>query len=225
MLDAISPPAWRSMQHRPGLAAETLFETRRTGLVGFLFAILHPRHARAASVNAEAVRLLFGSRPVDISLGDVEKVDVAGRRRYSSVRIRHAAGSVHVSGLSRTDANALAETLETARCDWWRRTITPQLETLRVVHGRLTALADPPRYLTADALRDLQAVAQTVARQVHDAVAGSAVGCSRNPNVLMKGPLSSGGRLRGVQHVQVSSGGAVRRLVLSGRNALAPVAP
>ena len=149
--------------HRPSLAAETLFETRRAGLAGFLFAILHPRHARAASVNAETVRVLFGSRPANISLGDVEKVDVAGGRRYSSVRIRHTAGSVHVSGLPRTDANALAEALEAARCGWWRRTLAPQLETLRAAHGRLTAFADPPRYLTADVLRDLQAEAQTVA--------------------------------------------------------------
>lgn len=149
--------------HRPSLAADTLFETNRTGLAGFLFAILHPRHARAASVNAEAVWLLFGSRPADISLGDVEMVDVAGGRCYSSVRIRHAAGSVHVSGLSRTDANVLADALEIARCDWWRRTLAPQLDALRAVHSRLTALADPPRYLTADALRDLEAEAQTLA--------------------------------------------------------------
>ena len=150
-------------RHPPSVAVDTLFEARRTGLVRILFAILHPRHARAASVHAGAVRLLFGSRPADIPLGDVEAVDVAGGRLYSSMRIRHTAGSAQVSGLLRTDANALADALEAARCDWWRRTLAPRLETLRSLHDQLTALADPTRYLAVDALRDLEAEAQTIA--------------------------------------------------------------
>ena len=140
-----------------------MFEAKRTGLARILFAILHPRHARAASVTADVVRLLCGSRRVDISLGDVEVVDVADGRPYSSVRVRHTGGIVHVSGLPRTDANGFADALETARCDWWLRTHAPQLEALRSVHDRLTTLADPPRHLTADALRDLEAEAQAVA--------------------------------------------------------------
>ena len=140
-----------------------MFEAKRTGLARVLFAILHPRHAKAASVNAEAVRLSFGSRRDDVSLGDVEAVDVADGWLWSSVRVHHAAGNVHVSGLPQTDADAFADALETARCGWWRRTLAPQLETLRSVHDRLTALADPDRYLTADAFRDLEAEAQTVA--------------------------------------------------------------
>ncbi len=139
------------------------FEAKRTGLARILFAILHPRHARAASVNAGAVRLLFGSGSTDISLGDVELVDVAGGRLYSGVRIRHTAGSTHVSGLPRTDASALADALETTRCEWWHRTLAPHLETLRSVHDRLTALTDPPKHLTADEIRDLKAEAQTAA--------------------------------------------------------------
>ncbi|MDE0193589.1 MAG: UvrD-helicase domain-containing protein, partial [Gammaproteobacteria bacterium] len=163
MLDAKSLHTGRS-EHRPSLeAADTVFEAKRTGVARSLFAILHPRHARAASVNAEAVRLLFGSRRADIPLGDVEVVDVADGRPYSSIRVRHTAGEAHVSGLARVDANALADALETARRDWWRRTLARHLQTLRSVHDRLTALADPSRYLTADALRDLEAEAQAVA--------------------------------------------------------------
>ena len=162
MLDATSLHAGRS-RHRPSSATDTLFEAKRAGLARILFAILHPRHARAASVDAESVRLLFGSRPTEKSLGDVEVVVVTGGWPYSGVRVRHTAGNVRVSGLSRTDANALADALETARGDWWRRTLATQLETLRSIHDRLSALADPPRYLTADALRDLEAEAQTVA--------------------------------------------------------------
>ena len=145
------------------MASHTLFVTKRIGLARVLFAIMHPRHARAASVNAEAIQLLFGSRRAEIALGNVEAVDVADGRLCSSIRVRHTAGNAHVSGLPRTDASAFASALETARCDWWRRTLAPQLETLRSVHDRLTELADPARYLTADAFRDLEAEAQTVA--------------------------------------------------------------
>ena len=160
-LDATSLHAGRS-RHRPSSATGTLFEAKRTGLTRILFAILHPRHARVASVNAEAVRLLFGSDPSHISLGDVDVVDVVGGRLYSSVRVRHTAGNVHVTGLSRTVAKALADALENARCDWWQRTLARHLQTLRSMHDRLTAVADPPKYLTDDAIRDLEAEAQTV---------------------------------------------------------------
>ena len=160
--DAPSLPVGQS-RHQPSVAADTLFEAKRTGLARILFAILHPRHARAALVNAEAIRLQFGSRPADVSLGDVQGVDVAGGRLYSSVRIRHTAGSGQVSGLLHTDANALAHALEAARCDWWRRTLAPRLETLRSAHDRLAALADPTRYLAVDARRDLEAEAQAIA--------------------------------------------------------------
>ncbi len=150
--------------NRPSLEiADTLCETKRTGLARIVFAILHPRHARAGWVNAEVVRLLFGSRRADISLGDVDLVEVTGGRVYSSVRVRHAAGTAQFSGLAQTEANAFAVTLESARCDWWRRTLALRREALRAVHGRLTDLADPPRYLSADALRDLEAEAQRAA--------------------------------------------------------------
>ncbi len=128
-----------------------------------LFAILHPRHAKAARVTAEAVRLRFGWRSIDISLGDVETVDAARGLFRSSVRIRHAAGNTHVSGLTRTVAGTLAAALETARCEWWRRTLASKGETFGAVHERLAALADPPKYLAADAFGDLETDARTAA--------------------------------------------------------------
>ena len=149
--------------HRSKLATGIQFEAKRTGLARILFAILHPRHAKAASVNAEAVQLVFGSRSTDIPLGNVETVDVVSGILHSCVRIRYTAGNSHVSGLPRAAACALADALETARCEWWHRTLAPRLEMLRSVHERLAALADPPKYLTADGLRDLEAEAKTVA--------------------------------------------------------------
>ena len=100
------------------MAADILFEARRTGLARIMFAILQPRRARAVSVNAEAVRLLFGSRSTDISFGDVETVDVAVGWLHSGVRIRHSACNSHVSGWPRTAAFALADALESARHEW-----------------------------------------------------------------------------------------------------------
>ena len=149
--------------HRSNPAAGILFETKRTGLARFLLAILHPRHARGASVSAEAVWLDFGSHSSNIPLIDVEAVDATDGSFCSGIRIRHAMGRADVSGLPRADAATLADAIETARYDWWRRALARQLEALCSVHEQLAALADPPRYLTASALCDLEAKAQAAA--------------------------------------------------------------
>ncbi len=114
-------------------------------------------------MSADNIRMIFGSRSADIPLGDVETVDVGDGRRWSGIRIGHAAGASCVSGLPRTAAIALADALEIARRDWWRRALSARTGALRAARDRLGELADPPRYLTADALRDLEAEAQTVA--------------------------------------------------------------
>ncbi len=139
-------------------------EAERTVLARIVFAILQPGCAYAGSVNAEAVRLRFDwYSDDDIRLGDVETVQVAVGRLYSGVRIGHAAGSSHISGLPLAAASALAEAIETARSEWWRRALAAELEALRAVRKRLAALADPPKYLPEDALSDLEAEARSVA--------------------------------------------------------------
>ena len=55
MLDAKSRHNGQSERRPSSETADTVFEAKRTGLARSLFAILQPRHARAASVNAEAV--------------------------------------------------------------------------------------------------------------------------------------------------------------------------
>ncbi len=122
----------------------------------------------AASVNAETIRLQFFWRSIAVPLGDVESVDVesvdvAGHLLWAGVRIRHAAGSSQVSGLTLTVARALADAVETARIDWWRKAIAAQIGALQSVHGRLAVLAAPNKYITADALRDLVCAAEAVA--------------------------------------------------------------
>ncbi|MCY3596629.1 MAG: UvrD-helicase domain-containing protein, partial [Rhodospirillales bacterium] len=64
----------------------------------------------------------------------------------------------HVSG-----KEVKCAALDASEYDRWRCTLARHQETLRSVHGRLTAFADPARYLTTEALRDLEVEAQAVA--------------------------------------------------------------
>ena len=136
---------------------------KRTGLASLLCAILRPGDAKAASVNAESVRLVVGSRSREIPLRDIETVEEKTGRRWAGIRLGYATGGATVSGLSRAEANALADAIETARVDWWRGTLAPQIGMLRSVHDRLARFADPPRYVDVDILRDLTRDAQAAA--------------------------------------------------------------
>ena len=149
--------------HSSAQAANILFETKRTGLSLLLCAIFRPGDAKAASVNAESVRLVVGSRSRDIGLRDIETVEEQAGRRWAGIRLGFGTGAATVSGLSRAEAKALADAVETARVDWWRGTLAPQIGMLRSVHDRLAGFADPPRYVDVDILRDLTRDAQAAA--------------------------------------------------------------
>ena len=136
---------------------------KRAGLASLLFAILRPGDAKAASVNAESVRLVVGSRSREVALRDIETVEEKTGRRWAGISLGYATGAATVSGLSRAEANALADAVETARVDWWRGTLAPQIGMLRSVHDRLAGFADPPRYVDVDILRDLKRDAQAAA--------------------------------------------------------------
>jgi len=154
------PPA--GGQARSSSTAGVVFEARRTGWISLLFAALHPRCANAVSVTPEAIRLTFGSRLAEVPLGDVETVDPEIRLLCGAdVRIRHAGGELHVSGLSRAAARGLADALETARRGWWRRTLAERTGALRAVRRRISGLAGLPKHLAAEELRMLPAVART----------------------------------------------------------------
>ena len=130
-------------------------------------------------MNADSVKLTFGSRSSEISLGDVEAVETKVGRRWSRLRLRHVAGTATVSGLSRAKAKALSDAMETARTQWWRRTLAPQIGALRSVSERLTNFVDPPKYVVdADVFGDLARNAQ--------AAVGNLVG--RWPNSLSDVP-------------------------------------
>ena len=136
---------------------------KRTGLASPLFAVLRVEDARAASVNADSVELAFSARSAKIALRDIEAVEMKAGRRWTGVRLSHATGAATVSGLSRTDAKALADAVERARVEWWRGALAPQIGVLRSVHDRLAELVDPPRYVDTDALGELMRDAQAAA--------------------------------------------------------------
>ncbi len=142
------------------------FEARRTGLSSFLFAILRPRDAKAASVNDETVRLMFGKLPVIVPLRDLEEVEVTDGLVWSRLRVRYDSGSARISGLSRKAAAALSDAVETARHDWWQRHLASLVETLKPVHDRIAALSNPPKYFTLAEMRELVLEAQNAASQV-----------------------------------------------------------
>ena len=140
---------------------EARLSVKRTGLASLLFAMLSPGDAKAASVNTDSVKLTYGSRTSEIALGDVEAVETMVGRRWAGLRLRHAAGTATVSGLSRTAARTLSDAVGTARTEWWRRTLAPRIGALQWVHERLAQLADPPKYVDAAAFGELARNART----------------------------------------------------------------
>ena len=64
-----------------------------------------------------------------------------------------------------TDSQAFIQTLETARVQWWQRTLEPQIETLRSVHDKLTQLRNPPAYVRHSAFTKLKTKAESAAGQ------------------------------------------------------------
>ena len=139
------------------------FGVKRSGLARPLFALFRSGDACAASVNADSVDLAFGSRSAEIALRDIGTVEVNVGRRWAGVRLGHAKTTATVSGLSRSEARAFADSIERARVDWWRRTLAPQIDKLRSVHDRLAELADPPGYVHSETIRNLAQDAQAAA--------------------------------------------------------------
>ena len=147
---------------------EVRFKAELSGLASFLFSVLRPKDARVATVNASTLRLAHRSRCTEIPIGDIVSVEPKTSQRWCRIRIHHAAGRATVSGLSRYDARAFTEVLETARVHWWRRTMAAEIATLRSVHERLTQLASPPEYMARSVFRELRRDAEKVTDQFAD---------------------------------------------------------
>ncbi len=149
-----------------------------TGLATLLFAILHPRYARAVTMDANALRLEYGSRSSEISLGKIESAEIKTGWIWSTVQLCHDGGESVVSGLSSDVAQDFVKALEIARTRWWQRELAPQIGIIRSVCDRLAQLAEPATYLTHSAFNQLRNEAQSAA--------GPFTGCW--PNALSDTP-------------------------------------
>ena len=109
------------------------------------------------------MRLWVAFRFTEVALGDLDAIEVENGLCWASVKLRHAAGRVSVSGLPQEDARALADALETARVGWWCRALARQIGTLRSIHDQLVQFADPPKYVSIDFIRDLMHDAEKAA--------------------------------------------------------------
>lgn len=147
------------------LEAATSLRVARTGLATFLFAVLQPRHAKAVTMDANELRLEHGFRSSKISLSNIESAEVEAGWIWSRVRLCHDNGEAVVSGLSPNDSQAFAQALEIARAQWWRQTLTSQVDILRSVSDKLAQLVNPPTYLTHSAFTELKHGAERAAGQ------------------------------------------------------------
>ena len=158
-LDAICKPSIDDSE------TVTAYRVDRTGLAAFLFAFLRPRHASAAAIDTNALRLEYRFRISEISLGNIMSVEVKSGWIWAGLRIRNANGNTAVSGLSPDDIRVFVEALEIARARWWQRTLAPQIGMLRSVYDALVQLADPPAYLARSSFAELQRTAERATEQ------------------------------------------------------------
>ena len=148
------------------LAPGRPLQVGRTGLASFVFALLHPGDAKAATVSADILTLTHASGSTEIPFGEIEAVEVAAGWFWSGMRICFASREVMVSGLSRPNAQVLADALESGRVGWWRRTLAAHVGELRSVDNRLAQLADPPRHTARSVFSDLERDAQDLVAQL-----------------------------------------------------------
>lgn len=146
----------------PASASGTHPTAQRSRLASFLFWLIRSGTAKAATVNADTLRLVFRSRSREIPLGDIEATELKAGWYWDRMDIRHALGEAAVSGLARNDAQEFAAGLEAARTEWWRGELAEQAELLRSIHERVVQLKDPPRYITSSIYRNLEREARRV---------------------------------------------------------------
>ena len=77
-------------------------------------------------------------------------------RYWGGIRIRCASSETLVSGLTRRDTAALADTLEAARTHGWQNAIGTRIAILEAVHERLTMLSSPQRYVRHSVFQELK---------------------------------------------------------------------
>ena len=135
---------------------------RRTGIASFIFALLHPRDAKAATVNEDILELRYGSRSKEIPVRNIHTTEIATGWFWSDIQIRSLSQVVTISGLSQAAAKSFNNALESARVNWWLRTLTANIESLRSVYNCLEQFIDPSRYITHSIFTNLERDARDV---------------------------------------------------------------
>ena len=154
---------------KPNITAsrpDAYLAVRRSTLASFLLPLIRPGEAEAAALGADVLTLthLFGS--TEIPFQEIETVEAVRGWFWGRVRIQCASGKATLSGLSRREAHALFEALESARIDWWHRILGAHIEALTSVHARVSQLADPPRYMSRSVFSDLERDAKDAVGQL-----------------------------------------------------------
>ena len=138
---------------------------RRARIASFIFAFLHPGDARAATVNGDILELRYRSGSKEIPVRNIHTAEIAIGWFWSSIQIRSLSQIVTISGLSRAAAKTFNNALESARVNWWLRTLTANIDSLRSIYNRLEQFTDPSQYITHSIFTNLECDARDVVDQ------------------------------------------------------------
>ena len=129
---------------------------KRAGIASFIFTFLHPGDAKAATVNGDILEMehTFGSK--EIPVRNIHTAEIATGWFWNGIQIRSLSQVVTVSGLSRTASETFVNALESARVDWWSRTLRANIKSLRSVYNSLEQFVDPSRYITHSIFTNLK---------------------------------------------------------------------
>ena len=131
-----------------------LFERKQSAFVAFLRSILRPGRLASASVHPDKILLKIGLRKFVVSIGDVEETAIDSNRsgKRCRMKIRTDKHNIRFSGISKANATAISDAIETERCNWWKRVFTERGSALRQAHEQIT---DPQEFITANAFRNI----------------------------------------------------------------------
>lgn len=139
---------------------------RRVGLASWLFAVIRPRDAKAATLGRTALSLTVFSGAQEILMRDIHTVSMERQWAWGGVRIRTALGETVVSGLPRHKAASLAAAVEETRMAWWREFLVGHADALHAVDARLAGLDAPRCYVRRRAFSSLVEEVRRVAAEL-----------------------------------------------------------
>ena len=140
-------------------------QVRLTRLATLLFALFRRKDVKAAALNEDVLILTSPLGPMKIPFQEIETVEVENRWFWGNIRVRYTSGEEIISGLSRHDARGFADALESARINWWIKTLAEHVGTLNSIQNDLAQLADPPMYMARSIFSTLERKARDIVEQ------------------------------------------------------------